>query len=153
MKKKTIICTVLALALALGLLSGCGGSAAEKEFSQAGVTITLNENFVEDERNNVDITYSSEKDSVVVMMTKYPGAADMSLNEFAENLLLILSESGPVIEEDGLTYFTYVRDPLTYFNVVYIAPDAGWVVQFAIPTRLFDNTTEQLKTWAKSVKV
>ena len=155
MKRKTIICTALAMVLALGLLSGCSGSAAEKEFSKAGVTITLTDRFVEEDdgRRGDDVvaSYYSDKDGVIVMAETFNRLDDMTLMGFAEHWASIFSAD--ISEDDGLIYFTYTRNSLDNFNVVYESSDARWVVQFSVYNGELDKNIDQFKIWAKTVKV
>lgn len=159
---------VLAASIILGLSLGIFMSRSlfsvrtvrPKEFSEAGMTITLTNAF--DEESYPGFTQCYESKSVAVFTLKEdfslaPGLEDYTLEEYAA-LVVQNNQVDPSELENaqGVVFFDYVTqgsDGQDYYYMVTMhkGNDAFWLVQFATPESNQDKIYDQFLTWAASV--
>ena len=159
--KKTAF--ILALALAVSLISGCSSSAAKpKDFSKAGMTITLTEDFVEKDIISQTAYYES-MDSIVTALKEELSdfvqagiRPDITLMDYAEIVVAGNGFEAEINQEQGLVYFTFDQEvngkDFSYFATVFETDDSFWLLQFASETKNFEKFEPKFKEWAKSVK-
>ena len=162
--KKTYKISLLLLCMVL-LLSFCScglfGKAKEKDSSKSGATITLTDEFTEQELVSQTAYYVSMK-SIVTMLKEefslFKGTEyeNMTLNEYAKLVITANSLTATAAEEDGLVYFTYEKSnngkDYKYYATVFKGTDAYWLIQFACEVDDFDKFLPDFQKWAKSVK-
>lgn len=170
MRKKFRLCT-LALSVLLCVsfvFSGCGliavnlGKPSEKEFSKAGMSIVLTDDFVEQDIISQTATYQSAKHLVAVIKEEFSIleesglSTDMSLKEYAEILVENNKLDSVVKVKDGFTCFEYEKTlsgkDFTYLAVVQKGTDAYWFFQFASESKDFEKSEAQFIEWAKTIK-
>ena len=154
------ITKILLLTLALSLLL-CGCAAKEKTFETEGMKIVLTNRFIEQDQEGFTTTYVSSNAVVLALKETFETLEDadldrdLSLEEYAELVMLSNSLDAKPQTKDGLTYFVYEStvDGVTYsyLAVVYKATDAYWLVQFATQQSDYAAMEETLFTYAKSV--
>lgn len=147
---------LLALVLAL---SGCGliGSAKAKDFTKAGLTITLTEAFVEKEHISFTSVYESPSIAVVVLKEEFSivGGDDYTLFEYAD--LVIDANNLDAISDfyQGLVYFSYETSAngkdYSYTATVFQGSDAYWLVQFGCETDKVADLIDTIFSYAQTV--
>lgn len=162
MKKFSKICLVsLCIVLLTGFCSCSLFSAKEKEFTAAGMTITLTDEFTE--KSLVSQTAYYESVNAIVMALKEDlsaftqlGLDNISLKEYAELVIKQNSMNATVEEKDGLTMFTYKKSvsdkDFTYLATVFKSSDAFWLIQFGCETKNYDKYSSDFQKWAGTVK-
>lgn len=165
-KKGTV---VLIAALIVGLALGFFGaylatkdSAATKEFSANGVTITLTEDFTQIPADGFALYCESPDVAVFALKEDFflmPGAEDYTVEEYAE----LVFQNNPMAAdaqlhtEDSLTWFEYSYTNATealdyrFFVSVFKSDDAFWLIQFATLDALAEEHTPRFIEWAKDV--
>lgn len=151
--------------LAVSLLCGCSfvgrlGTAEEKVFSKAGMSITLTEDFKEQDIVSQTAVYASAKYIVMALKEEYRLFEEigdsLSLEEYAQLVFENNQINADIEEKDGLVYFTYENEAngrdFTYFAVVMKGPDAYWMFQFACDSSQYEDSQEQFVRWAKTVE-
>ena len=156
---------ILVAAFILGIFIGLAKNNARlvepQDFSAAGMTITLNDQF--DEVSYEGFTQCFESKSVAVFTLKedfslMPGLEDYTLEDYAD---LVLSANGmlpeELKEEDGILYFDYVTqggdgEDYYYVATLHKGSDAFWLIQFATPAGNQDKLHDQFIDWAQTVK-
>jgi hypothetical protein len=164
---KRFTSAVLIFIFVMGFLGGCNSnpaSAATRDFTKEGMTITLTANFREQrgsETERFTFAYHSERDSVMVTAIKEDFkkfeeagvSTSISLKDYAQIVINANNLNSRIEEKDGLTYFIYSSVGNSYFSVVYRGPDAYWLVQFATDTNKFDSLVDTFAAWAKTVTI
>lgn len=162
---------ILILALIVGFIYGflstsglfSGKEISAKEFSASGMTLTLTNEFAQEDFEEFTAVYSSEEVAVFTYkdaFNAFEGLEDYTLDQYMDIVLEgnTLSSDIDMKEKDGLIYAVYdYTNPSTknthrYFLYVYKASDAFWIIQFATLTELADAYEEKIVEWAKSVK-
>ncbi|MEA4890220.1 MAG: hypothetical protein VB070_12230 [Clostridiaceae bacterium] len=134
-----------------------------QEFSKAGMTITLTQDFAEKEVVSQTAAYISSQYIVVSMkeetqlLEQNDVAADISLREYAE-CIIANNELDTTIEGiESQPYFIYSQHlngkDISYLAVMFKGSDAYWVVTFACETQYFASSREQFMKWADTVKI
>lgn len=160
--KKTRAFLALALALSL-LLCGCSGLFGEdpKTFSKAGMSITLDEGFMERELISYTAVYESVDIAVFALKEEFSlfegtgYGANTTLKEYAE---LVIEANGidcRVTTEGSLTGFRYEKEAggkeVTYCAYVYKSSDAFWLVQFSVVSSQYEKNKDKIADFAASV--
>ena len=134
----------------------------DKEFSESGMTITLTNEFKETQMQNYTVAYKSRDVMVIALKESFdliPGFEYYTLTNYLHEVLLAnnLGDSA-IISSDGLVGFAYnATDPTTnqeyrYYNYVYRADDAFWLIQFVTTTKDAQKYEKSILDWAKSVE-
>ena len=160
--KSTVAVSVLLIAC---LLCGCSffsglGAAQEKEFTKAGMTITLTDDFVEQDIVSQTAVYSSAKHIVMALKEEYALFEEigdgLSLQEYAQLVCENNDLTADVEEKDGLVCFEYENQAngrdFTYFAVVQKGTDAYWLFQFSCDSSNYEDSKEQFINWAKTIR-
>ncbi|MCL1822866.1 MAG: hypothetical protein FWG44_01565 [Oscillospiraceae bacterium] len=159
-----IIAGVLVVVLVL-VFAVFSNMSSPKEFSKAGLTITLTDKFdVPKERYpDFDVVYESRTSMMAAIKEdfgtlEYVGIpSDISLREYAEMVMDANRKSGSVKEKDGLVYFEYTDSNqgqrFSYFATVFRGKDAYWLVQFFCEEKNYDKLQKDFIKWAQSVEV
>lgn len=166
---KSAATIVLIVALCATVFASCGSlariltsGAKPKDFSAAGMTITLTEEFSESNVVSQTAVYQSQKVIVTVLkeekslFAQAGVSSDMSLRDYAQMVITANALDEEVYETDGLVCFDYDKEAngkeLNYFASVYKGADAYWLVQFCAEEDDYDDMLDEFKKWAKSVK-
>lgn len=127
-----------------------------KDFSSAGMTITLTDEFRKYNDDNYIAAYDSE--NVAVFITKVDTDEDDSFAEYTEFLAVYCGLTSDDVETaDGLTHFTYTnvssQNNVEYQYAVYFyeTDDAFWAVEFATTKKDAGDYADKITEWAKSV--
>ena len=162
-KIKKICLVVLCVFLLTGFCS-CGflAKAKDKDFSKAGMTITLTDQFTEQENVSQTVYYVSLTSIVTGLKEETKifedaGYGSLTLKEYAELVIKGNSLNSQVSEKDGLTYFTYEKSvsgkDYKYYATVFKGADAFWLIQFGCEQKNFDKYQPDYVKWAKTVQV
>lgn len=163
MKRTVAFITVLVLMLSLCACSGI----YDQEFTKDGFYIELTSEFSEKAYKNYEAAYESKYILVLVIKEEFnngpENAKDMSLDEYAQLMLLNCSKEGHYPSEikrtEGVTHFVYgYNDKETgnshkYFTAVYKGKDAFWTVQFATESEDYELFKDKILRYAKTVNV
>jgi uncharacterized membrane protein YgcG len=135
----------------------------DKEFSKAGMTITLTDDFLD--KDMVAYAAYYESPTALVCVTKEDFSifeqagisTDISLAEYADLVMEANKHDTAFKEKDGLTCFEFDSAKsghnYSYFVAVFRGSDAYWVVQFGCDAESYNALSEDFIKWAKSVKV
>ena len=147
-----IICTLFST------LIGCSSPTEpkEKSFSKAGLTITLTDEFYEQDIITQTANYVSE--DVIVTTLKEDGSkmADYTVTEYAK-LVCTVNDLDPddVVTKSGYAEFTYEREAngkdIYFYARCFKNGTDFWLVQFACEIKNKDKCTPSFEKWASSV--
>jgi hypothetical protein len=143
-------------------LPGCSflaGKPEAKDFSKAGMTITLTDEFYEKEMRSYTVCYDSTNIAVFALKEEFTllqGLENYSLSDYCK---LVINNNGKdcsVQEDNDLTYFvldyTANGKNYKYFCPVFKGTDAFWLVQFSCVSDDYDEYLDDFIKWAKSIK-
>ena len=161
--RKGIVILVLAfiLGIGIGLAKNNVYTVKDQDFSVAGMTITLADNFKEIDHDGFTRCYESKSVAVLTLKEEFtlmPGLEDYTLEEYAE---LVLTANGMTMsdlkEEDGILYFSYIAQGGSGQDYYYVATlhkgnDGFWLIQFATPATNESKLHDQFIDWAETVK-
>lgn len=169
MFKSDKVIVFIILVVVVGITIGCVClffDSDEKVFSKDGMSITLTEDFVENEYYGFNAYYDTEEAQVYVMKESFSllkennQPTNISTKEYAKIMMETQNLNADIVEEEGLTYFYYEKDVLgyaeeyvknSYYAVAFKTDDAFWLFQFACEKNLFSEYEEKFIKWAKSV--
>ena len=161
---------VISLAILVGAVGGAliGVSifsekkSTPKTFTNDGMSITLSDEFKENDVGGYTAVYDSKKVAVFVLkedFTFVEGFENYTLEQYAKLVITSNNLGDPEVKTvDGLTVFEYEykntenNNTYKYFSYVYKADDAFWLVQFAVRDNAVDKYEAKIEEWAKSVK-
>ncbi len=171
MKKITVILLALVMTFSCFAFTGCSVldsilGDSEKTFSKSGISITLTDEFYEKDYISYTV-YLESPDALVAVVkedfslfTEIGISTDISLKDYAEMAILanqFNDIASDIVEEDGLTYYTYEseEDGDTYYYACYVfrGTDAYWLVNMACFADRKDDFQPKFNEWAKSVVV
>lgn len=129
-----------------------------KEFTKAGLTISLSDKFAElESEQGFDAYYSSDYCGVVVLKEPFSleeGLAEKSLVQYVSD---VIENNGHTdlhpLETDGLIYFEFTRDGLNVWSCSYKGSDAFYIVQFLCRGADREKLKDLIFFFAKSVEV
>lgn len=160
---KRIISTILLATLICSLFCGCSlFESSPKTFSAAGMSITLTDDFTEQDHVSFTAIYDSQYVAVFVLKESFElieSTDILSKDSTVEDYAKVIIEGNeldcePVLE-DGLLSFTYQTDnngvDYTYFATIHKSSDAFWMIQFATKTRNFEKQKDNILSYAKSI--
>lgn len=164
---------VLVAAVVVGIVIGLwqsglfDGPAKPKEFTYAGMSITLTNKFTEENGSeyadtDYDMVYNSGSVAVATFRETFASLPDeynknTPLTEYARLLLAAndMPANTEIKSEDGLVWFEdeYSVDDGTIhnFTMVYKSADAFWMFQFMVYTEDLNKYRPLIMEWAKSV--
>ncbi|MDE7454281.1 MAG: hypothetical protein K2M64_00430 [Clostridia bacterium] len=151
----------LAMLICVTVISLCGCFlSSDKEFSKAGMTITLTSKFVEKELVTQTAYYESTTSIVTVLKEPFStvaGFGDYTLEEYTNAVLKANKLNSQITKYDDKDYysFSYEKDvngkDFYYFATTFKASDAFWLIQFACTTSNKDKFQDNFIKWADSV--
>lgn len=136
------------------------GKGEPQTFTAEGMQITLTDSFSREDFEGYTACYSSKNAAVFTLkesFTLMEGLENYTLEDYGQ---LVLDSNGLTDFElqtiEGVTFFEYEatgsdNNEYYYFSTVHKAPDAFWLVQFAVPVKDAEDQMGNLLTWAKSV--
>lgn len=156
---KRIMAAVLA-AVMLCLLCSCGAS--EKDFSKAGMTITLTNKFVEKDLVTQTAYYESTDAIVTVLREGFDifqqNGLDYNITkkQYAEMCVFQNNLTAIVDENEKYAHFSYQKEingqDFSYEAYCFRTDDAFWLIQFACHTKNLSKMTSVFEKYANSVK-
>ena len=154
--KKKIVAVVLLLCAALLVLTACFG--ADKDFSVAGMTITLTSQFTEKDMMGQTKYYQSLRAVVTVLKEGFEdlgGAQDWTLTKYTQAVLKANNLKSGITEGEKYYSFTYEKSlngqDYYYFATTHKASDAFWLIQFGCLKSEKDKYQPKFEKWADSV--
>ena len=150
--KKFVLCMIMVCAI---LLCSCG-KAAEKAFSENGISITLTEDFAYEKYDNCDACYKSDKVTVYVFsqdFTDVIGMEILSAKQYAEAIASLNTSASEVTEKDGLAYYEYTSSSLdgsAYKNISFAFKGSSkfYTLQFSAKETDFAKLRDSFFTYA-----
>jgi hypothetical protein len=165
-KKGWIVMIVaVILGVAAGLLSSFMQNRTKpKDFHSNELTITLNDGFeVFEQDEGYDDCFISDEVMVMIIREskadlKNAGLKAESLQEYGELLMDLYEIDGELTVADGLSSFEYdysdmVEGDYHYMVTVHESADAYWIVEFAVELDNAEEYADQLRAWAKTVRI
>ena len=156
MKKLSVLALIVLTCTLVSVLVGCSLLDPEaKSFSAAGMTITLTDEFTEEELITQTAYYVSQK--AVVMALKEDGStiSEYSVADYAELVCTVNEMDVEVIEKDGYAEFTYEEEvsgkTYHYYARCFKNGTDFWLFQFACETKNTEKFADLFETWASSV--
>jgi len=139
------------------------GEPREKAFSKAGMTITLNDSFVEKELVAYTAYFESKTTAVLVVKEEFYFLeqlglpTDISLYEYGKKVGENNYLEYDVTIKDGLAFSEFNNTvngkDFSYLAVFFRGDDAYWVVQFTCESKNYGKYSGDFFKWAKSVEV
>jgi len=136
--------------------------AKTKEFTKAGMTITLTTDFFEKEIASQTAYYESQKYMVTTLKEEftifesYGMSTDISAKEYAKLVIDNNMIASTIEEKDNLVYFEYEKavngKQISYFATVYKSSDAFWLIQFACESKNAEDSQDLFIEWAQTIK-
>lgn len=158
--KKRYFALILLVCLCLAVFGGCFG-AKDKEFSKAGMTITLTTRFTEKELISQTAYYESPNALVTVLkesVSSAPAFKDYTLEEYTQAVLSVNKMGNTKIDKpEGKDYYSFTYEKTVngtdfyYFATTFKTADAFWLIQFACTAANRDKLQESFEKWAGSV--
>lgn len=158
MKKKTVA-IILVLCALLVTLTACFGE-KDKEFSKAGMTITLTNKFTEKEIVSQTAYYESLYTIVTCLKEDFSAfdyGSGLALDDYTS---MVLENNNLDVEtefnqEHNYWYFSYERTvsgkQFYYFATTFKSNDAFWLIQFACDASNKDKYQACFEKWAGTV--
>ena len=161
---------VISLAILVGAVGGAliGVSifsekkATPKTFTNEGMSITLSDEFKENDVGGYTAVYDSKKVAVFVLkedFTFVEGFENYTLEQYAKLVITSNNLGDPEVKTvDEVAIFEYEykntenNNTYKYFSYVYKADDAFWLVQFAVRDNAVDKYEAKIEEWASSVR-
>lgn len=152
-----ILVAALILGFVLGLVRNLPAMNSDdpKDFSVAGMTITLTKAFDEESYQGFTQCYESSSVAVFAMKEEFTlmaGLEDYTLEDYG---LLVVQSNGmdesALKTENGVYYFEYTAeggdgDSYYYMATIHKSGDAFWLIQFATPASNQETLHDQLLT-------
>lgn len=167
--KFAIIISILSFVVVYGaIMIGSGiiknlSASSIQEFSKAGMTIALTQDFQEKDIVSQTATYLSSKYIVICLKEDFKIleqnniSSDISLNEYAE---IVISSNSIVTNIEGnesRPYFVYSQQisgkDYKYLAIAFKGSDAYWTVTFVCESKNYESSKEQLLKWADTIKI
>ncbi len=167
MKKSIkIMLSMMLVCLSIFTFVACSNNSEKTYTCDAGLSITLNNGFIEKEI--VGQTYYLQSTNIIFTATKelfteldesgaFTDAKNKTLKNYA-NLIISLNRLSSQIKEDNdLVYFSYTKSvsgqSYYYFAVMQKGTDAFWLCQFACLSKNKDKYTPKFIDYAKTITV
>lgn len=154
-----VIIAVTAFTMVSLLRNPTQDNAKKKNFSKAGLTITLTNKFHEKEMVSYTAVYNSESIAVFALKEEKSllEGGELTLEEYADLVISNNQLDATVKETEGLTSFTFEKHvngkDCTYFAAVYKGNDAYWLLQFSCESTKYEGLKSTVIKYAKSVTV
>lgn len=158
--KRVLRMTATVMLACLLLLSGCDKfKQNEKEFSKAGLTITLTEAFVEQDHVQFTSTYASANIVVYVLKEEFSILNTTNINLYKSMIKQNNANKNmsDFEEKNGLLYATfemeYAASKYNYIVTIFKGSDAFWLVQFACKSDKYEKLKDDIFKYAETIKV
>lgn len=158
--KKRYFALILLVCLCLTVLGGCF-KAKDKEFSKAGMTITLTTRFAEKELISQTAYYESSNALVTALkepVSSAPSFKDYTLEQYTQAVLNVNKLNNTKIDKpEGKDYYSFAYEKTVnetefyYFATTFKTEDAFWLIQFACTSANKNKLQESFEKWASSV--
>lgn len=127
-----------------------------KIFTHYGLSITLNEDFVTEDKNEVYAVYTSNEISVTSAHIPLGYFADYSVAEFSDRHIETNRLDTVTQQKDGLTFYEYEvtyskNNQWHHTTFFYKTDDYFYIVLFSIRKDLYDDYKDDIFEYAKSV--
>ena len=156
---------MVGIVLFLTALTGCGDTPLyqqdSKQFSEAGMSISLPEGFTQAEFAEFTAAFDSPEVAVFVIKELFSEAdwEDYTLEQYAQLVQQNNTDKlpTPVTQTEGLTVFEHSAYnqlescTFKYLSVMFKGPDAFWLFQFTCSTDIYDQYKPYFISWAKTV--
>ena len=155
--KASALALILVLCTLFSTLVGCSLLEPEdKTFSKAGMSITLTDEFSEQELVTQTAYYVSTKAVVTVLKEDGSTIADYTVKEYAELVCTVNAlDDSDVVEGDGYAEFTYEEElsgkEYFYYARCFKNGTDFWMFQFACETKNTEDFLDTFKQWASTV--
>lgn len=158
-----VICAFLCITLCLTLCLTSCSDPGEKTFSKAGMSITLTDEFYENEYYNLTAHYEMKDEDVTVSATKEEfsaiEAAGDTIDSREDYAKLIMEDNEIEAElktsESGKMYFTFTKTPYdteyVYYAFIFETDDSYWLFQFGCESAAEPDYRDLFMKWADSV--
>lgn len=131
----------------------------EKVFNTEAFSLTLTDNFSEEQFDGFNCAFTSKNVAVLVSKEDFSLFSDKEIMTEEEYAQLVISANELSSEigttDGGFTCFTYEAtsdDTYTYFASTHKSEDAYWLVQFCTPKDKFPEYEEQIRIWTDSFR-
>ena len=158
-KRPLILC--LMLLFLMGALSGCTPN--PKNFSTQKITITLDESFEQYKSESFelyikseDVGFSAKEETMQEL--ELAGYELISLQDYA-NAILELNGSKDIKLQQRDDYYYFVTTQTSngakysYIHCIYEGDNSFWVCQFVFRSSDYKRLTEDVFSWADSIKI
>jgi len=136
--------------------------AKTKEFTKAGMTLSLTSDFYEKEMASQTAYYESQKYIVTVLKEEFTIfesigiSTDISVKEYAKLVIDNNMIDSATEEKDNLTFFKYEKTingkQFSYFATVHKSSDAFWLIQFACESKNAEDSQDLFIEWAQTIE-
>lgn len=156
-----LICAAIGFAIGLfsGLMSEDTAESRPKDFSVAGLNITLTEGFREVKQEGFPACFESSEVAVISVKEDFAsaeGLSELTVQKYGEFIMDNNSyDHMRMYSEGDRTYIEYETEPVDetyfYFLSIYKTDDAFWMVNFAVPVGKKAEYIDTFKEWANTV--
>ena len=131
-----------------------------QDFSAAGMTITLTNQFEETDYEGFTQCYESKSVAVMTLKEEFTLMEGLDAYTVEDYGRLVLASNGMdeswLTQENGIWYFSYVTQggdgaDYYYFATLHKSGDAFWLIQFATPATNESKLHDQFLAWAADV--
>lgn len=156
-KQLSSIALILLICTLFLTLAGCAlVEPKDKSFSKAGMTITLNTDFVEKDIVTQTAYYVSQKAIVTALKEDGSTIANYTVRDYAELVCDVNKLDGAkIVAEDGYAEFTYEKEvngkDYFYYARCFKNGTDFWLFQFACETKNTEEYRAIFEKWASSV--
>lgn len=157
-KRKNIVFSML---LICSMLLLCGCSSDPKNFSEAGITITLTNAFKVEKNDNFDVYIASEDvvfSAVQETSTQLElsGYEISSLNDYCQEILTLNDTPKDKLQKrNNYYYFTNSKTvsgaKYTYVHCMFSDADSYWICEFVCKSKSYDKLEDKLLSWADTI--
>ena len=155
-KRLSIVAVLIAICTLFSVFVGCFQAPQDKEFSKAGMTITLTNEFTEQEIVTQTAYYVSAKAIVTVLKEEGSVVGNYSVGEYARLVCSFNNlDSSSVVVKETYAEFTYEKElsGKEYYYYARCLKNGSdyWLIQFACETKNAEAYQANFETWANSV--
>ena len=127
-----------------------------KVFTNCGMSITLNEDFVTEDKNDVYAVYTSNEIFIGIARAPLGNFADCSAAEFCDKRIETNRFDTVTQQKDGLTFYEYEvtyskNNQWHHITFVYKTDEPFYLANFSIRKDLYDDYKDDIFEYAKSV--
>ena len=156
-KQLSAISLILVICTLFLTLVGCASlEPKDKSFSKAGMTITLNTSFTEQDIVTQTAYYVSQKAIVTALKEDGSTIADYTVTDYAKVVCEVNELPGDeIVTKDGYAEFTYEKEvsgkDYFYYARCFKNGTDFWLIQFACETKNTEEYKATFEKWASSV--